>query len=488
MEAMRKLCIKDPFFLLIYVLHRKDADNDWVFDRVREYFQNPWGYLDEWPREHYKSTIITFLAIIYWVITDSESTHGIFSFNRPIAKAFLRQIKQELENNELLKQLFPDVLWASPKKDAPKWSEDEGITVMRKGNPKEQTIEAWGLTDGQPTSKHFTCLHYDDIVTIDSVRTPDMIRKTTESTQLSFNLGSKDGSMRSFAGTRYHYADTYKELVDSGACTLRKYAATKDGTLSGEPWLWSREVLGQKMRDMGQYVAACQLFNEPRLESKDGFSETNIRYWPASNYANLNVFLIADPASTKKKTSDYTVFIAVGLGADNNYYIIDWVRDRLNLTERANVLFSMHQKYHPINVGYERYGLQSDIEHFIDLQNRTNYRFPIIELGGSDAKEDRIKKLGPLFETQRIWIPETSPHTQYNHEPVDVTRLFVNEEYKAFPYCVHDDMLDCLARIVDPKLGAYFPRGVSCDPWGALESSVKGRGTARRKEYNPLDY
>jgi hypothetical protein len=36
------------------------------------------------------------------------------------------------------------VLWADPVKESPKWSEDEGIVVKRKGNPKEATVEAWG--------------------------------------------------------------------------------------------------------------------------------------------------------------------------------------------------------------------------------------------------------------------------------------------------------------------------------------------------------
>ena len=101
----------------------------------------------------------------------SGKTVGIFSHTRPIAKAFLRQIKNELERNEWLKELFPEVLWEDPRK-APKWSEDEGIVVKRSSNPKESSVEAWGLVDGQPTSKHFGALVYDDIVTRESVTTP----------------------------------------------------------------------------------------------------------------------------------------------------------------------------------------------------------------------------------------------------------------------------------------------------------------------------
>lgn len=40
----------------------------------------------------------------------------------------------------------------------------------------------------------------------------------------------------------------------------------------------------------------------------------------------------------------------------------------------------------------------------------------------------------------------------------DLTSVFLKSEYLAFPVSAHDDMLDCLSRIVDPELNAVFPR------------------------------
>ena len=183
-EAARRLCASDLYFLLTKILGRKDLERDWLYERCAEVQAAPDGYLDLWAREHYKSTIITFGKTIQDVLVDPEITVGIFSFNRPIAKAFLRQIKREFESNETLRELFPDVLWTSPGREAPKWSEDEGIIVRRKGNPKEATVEAWGLVDGQPTSKHYSLVVYDDVVTRESVTTPEMIAKVHAETPL----------------------------------------------------------------------------------------------------------------------------------------------------------------------------------------------------------------------------------------------------------------------------------------------------------------
>ena len=176
-HRLRDLYRTDLYALLRYGCNRADCDNDWVFDRCREVQRNPDGYLDLWAREHYKSTIITFALTIQDILRNPEITVGIFSHTRPIAKGFLRQIKREFESNVLLKRLFADVLWDRPGTESPKWSEDEGIIVKRKGNPKEATLEAWGLVDGQPTSKHYKLQVYDDTVTRESVTTPDMIGK-----------------------------------------------------------------------------------------------------------------------------------------------------------------------------------------------------------------------------------------------------------------------------------------------------------------------
>ena len=101
----RQLAQSDLFFLLVYVLGRADLNRDWYFERCREVQAAPNGYLDLWGREHGKSSLITFGLTIQDILNDPEITVGIFSYSRPTAKAFLRQIKTEFENNEMLRSL-----------------------------------------------------------------------------------------------------------------------------------------------------------------------------------------------------------------------------------------------------------------------------------------------------------------------------------------------------------------------------------------------
>lgn len=464
-EAMRRLCLEDLFFLLTIGCKRKDIDRDWLYDRCREVEASPDGHLDLWSREHYKSTIITFGKSIQDLLIDPDNTTiGIFSHTRPIAKGFLEQIKRELENNTYLKNLFPDVLYQDPKTEAQKWSLDSGIILKRKTNPKEASVEAWGVVDGQPTGKHFTILVYDDIVTRESVTTPEQIKKTTETLELSYNLGSQGGRRR-FIGTRYHANDSYRTLMDRGTAKPRIYPATHNGKMDGDPVLLTKEALLEKRRDMGPYTFGTQMLQDPVADKAMGFKEEWLKFYKnLGDTAKWNKYIIVDPASKKKSTNDYTVMMVIALAPDNNYYLIDVIRDRLNLTERAKKLFELHREHQPTSVGYEEYGLQADIEHMKFMMELENYRFNIMPLGGSVSKEDRIKRLIPIYEQARMWMPERLTYVNYEGRQRDLIKDFIDDEYKSFPVCVHDDMLDCLARILEPLLGAKFPKAAPVKP------------------------
>lgn len=463
----RHLCRIDLFFLLTYGLNRKDMLHPWLLDRCREVQANPNGYLDLWAREHYKSTIITYGLSIQDILSSHgddphpkwngrEVTLAIFSCTRPIAKGFLRQIKREFEANDNLRSWFSDVLWENPHRDAPKWSEDDGLVVKRKSNPKESTLEAWGVVDGQPTSKHFLGRVYDDIVTVGSVTSPEMINKVTATWEISTNLGTEGGYER-YIGTRYHFNDTYRVLIARGTVKLRLYTPFDDGTLEGKPVLKSAEELAKKRRDQGPYTFACQMMQNPKADEKHGFKTEWLKFHNTSTRDGLNIYLLGDPSNEKKKTSDYTSFSVIGLGANQNMYKLDMVRDRMNLRERWEAYLYLHRKWKPLKSGYEKYGMQADIDYFKEQMNLINYHFDIIPLGGQIAKNDRIKRMIPIYEQGKFWLPETCHKTNYQGVTQDLVQIFIEEEYKAFPVPVHDDMLDSDARILDEDMLIVWP-------------------------------
>lgn len=467
-EVVRLLCRTDLWFLLRYVLRREDLETqvakpDWLFERVREVQANPDGYLDLWAREHYKSTIITFALTIQDILAHYgddplpgkyEPTFAIFSHTRPIAKAFLAQIRQELAWNTNLKEWFPDILWDNPEREAPTWSLDNGIVLKRQSNPKEATVEAWGLVDGQPTSKHFNRKIYDDVVTRESVTNPDMIKKTTEAWELSLNLGAGEDTIDRNIGTRYHFADTWGEIIKRKAAIPRIYPCTADGTVEGTPVLRSREFLDDRYRKMGSYTFGSQMLQNPVADDTQGFRREDIRYFDdPENSKHMNRYILVDPANEKRKKSDYTAIAVIGLGPDKNLYLLDAYRDKLNLGQRARLVIDLHQKWKPRAVGYEKYGKDSDIQHIQHIQKEDNYRFDIQELGGTQlSKRDRIRRLIPWVERHEFYLPRSLNRTNYEGRTEDLINVLVDEELMGFPVALHDDLGDAISRIFDMNM------------------------------------
>lgn len=402
----------DRFFFLTGLLRRKDALHPWLYDRTREVEAKPDNCLDLWARYHYKSTIITFAGILQEICIDPEITCCIFSYTREIAQGFLRQHKMEMENNELLKQCFPDVFWYEPAKQSPKWSENDGLVVKRRSNPKESTIEAWGL-DAQPTSKHFKLLDYDDVVVRKSVTNSDMVKKTTEGWEHSDNLGIGEHTRKWYAGTRYSFADTYGVMIERKILKVRQYPATDNGRKDGNPVFMTKKHWDEIKRTQISTLNAQMLQNP--AQGADAMFDLSWLKTTELRPTVLNVYIMGDPSKGKTQRSDRTAIAVVGLDAQGNKYLLDGVNHRMPLKERWVWLRDLHKKWteepgiQNVSVGWERYGAQTDDEYFTDMMEREKYWFTVGELAwpreGEHSKDDRVSRLQPDFASSRFFLP-----------------------------------------------------------------------------------
>lgn len=496
----------DRFYLLAALLNRPDIIHPWLYDRCREVEQDPDGYLDLWARYHYKSTIITFAGSIQEILADPEITIGIFSNNKGISRPFLSQIKDELEANEELKRLYPDVLWANPRKEAPSWSLEGGITVKRKGNPKEATIEAHGLIDGLPTGRHFRLLIYDDVIDVRNVTNPDQIKKATERVEISDNLGVGELTRKWFVGTRYHFGDTYAHLIQHEVVEPRIYPATIDGKLDGEPVFLSPEAW-EKAKKAQRSTISAQMLQNPLAGEENIFRTQWLRPYWIRPYL-LNVYIIGDPSKGKSKTSDRTALAVIGIDANGNKYLLDGYCHRMPLSERWARLKELHRKWfnqpgvQSVKVGYERYGMQVDDEYFDEQMRLEGNRFKLHELNwtgdsATESKTKRVERLEPdfrngnFFVPAKVWTPAVDgfiarwfveegrdeiqyapvrgPHRLESQaisrgerwrviDPLrridedgniyDLVRVFF-EEYSFFPFSPRDDLIDAMSRVYD---------------------------------------
>lgn len=521
--ARRTLAEVDLAYLLIVVCGRHDLLHPWLIARCDEVQDDPDGHLDLWAREHGKSSIITFGRTLQDIARDPELTVGLFSHTRPIAKAFLSQLMRELENNPQFHELWPHVFWANPRREAPKWSEDGGIIVRRKTNPKEATIEAWGLVDGQPTGRHFRLRVYDDVVTRESVTTPDQVKKTTEALELSDNLGVAEGGRVRMIGTRYSFADTYAEVLARGVASPRIYPATHDGTLKGAPVLFSAEEWERRKRTQPTQVAA-QLLQNPTAGLNTSFRPAWLRSYEIRPLI-MNIAIIVDASKgNPTRRSDRTAMPVIGSDTRGNRFLLDGYCHRMDLEERWRALKQLYRKWshaqgvQGVSVAYETYGMQTDVESLRWRMREERIDIPIEEVSTprdhTRSKQDRYERLQPDFKTgsffiplvlarpaggEEVWYLERGKDVHDDEAPVrlayrelmgptkaqrkainegrrelvigplkrvdeakrayDLTRVFI-EEFLHVPFAVHDDLIDATSRIYDVEGTALPPAEV----------------------------
>lgn len=438
-EGRALLGCNDRYFLFTGILKRTDALHPWVFDRCREVEADTDGYLDLWARFHNKSSLVTISGSIQEILVDPEITIAILSHTKPIARAFLGQIKRELESNEYLKWLYDDVLWEKPEKESPKWSQEDGIIVKRIGNPKEATVEAHGLVDGQPISRHYGLLVYDDIVTDKSVTTPEMIKKTTVALELSDNLGSHLASRKWFTGTRYSFGDSYGIMLERKSLKARIYPATDDGTIRGKPVYltpkrWDEIKLFQKS------TVSAQMLLNPVAGTDQMFKSEWFRSYDVIP-AILNVYILVDPSKGRSKDSDRTAIAVIGVDPAGNKYLLDGVRHRMRLSQRYEFIkrfwryWSNQMGVQSCQVGYEIYGAQADTEVIEEYQERDGLYFEVKELNyprqGPHSKEARVERLEPDMKSGRFYLPAVVYHPEVGGHDGHCTWTVWREEDQA---------------------------------------------------------
>lgn len=283
---------------------------------------------------------------------------------------------------------------------------------------------------------------------------------------------------------RLHEMDTTGDLLRDGGYVHVKLPAIAykpvHVSLGGMDWFMepnqllfpkrlTAEILEQTRKDMTELHFAGQMLQEPVPVGGGEFKEAWMNTYAsgATKPTRMNIVILVDAAGgeklnkKKKKTSDWTVMSVIGLAPDNNYYLLDMIRDRLNPTERIDTLFMLHRKWNglakkPPKVGYEKYGMMTDTHYIREKQKQDTYNFSLIELGGSMMKEERIRMLIPDMQNGRWYFPGTLPYIDNEGRKFDLIEE-LKGEMASFPRARWDDILDSMARVKSPELFMSFP-------------------------------
>lgn len=150
-----------------------------------------------------------------------------------------------------------------------------------------------------------------------------------------------------------------------------------------------------------------------------------------------SVVIAADTAFKKTETSDYSVFLVVGLAHDGDMYIVDLVRERYDFPELKQAAIALNNKWRGKGLRglyiEDKASGQSLIQ---ELKRESG--LSVIPYKVNTDKVARINSVTPFIEGGRVWLPK-------NSKWVD---SFI-EETLAFPSGTFDDQVDALSIALD---------------------------------------
>lgn len=209
------------------------------------------------------------------------------------------------------------------------------------------------------------------------------------------------------------YADSYGVMIAEGMLKVRLYPATHNGRIDGRPVLMTQEKWDEQKVLQKSQIAA-QMLQNPLATNAATFTVAHLRPYLLRPRI-INVYILGDPSKGTGKRSDRTALIVLGYDAKRNVYLLDGMLHRMRQSERWANLKALHQKWKKepgvahVRVGYERYGMQTDLEYFEERMVAEDIPMDLVEVSwtrdGTVSKGDRIGRLEPLFRNSRFWFP-----------------------------------------------------------------------------------
>ena len=404
--------------------------------------------LDLAPRGFGKSTVGDVDYCITTILRNPNIRIMIGSKTQTQAQAFLKEIRTHFEQNVDLIRVFGD--WKTSKENV--WNDREFTVNKRTLIKKEATVTALGAS-GAVISKHFDIIIGDDLVGLENARTERQRANLKEwfYSSLAPTL-EPDGEMH-ILGTRYNPLDLYEDLMKSGNYTVNIQQAIQ--IVNGkEVSLWedkfSLEKLKEKRAESGKIIFNMQYQNDTELAKGKIFKAQYFKYYEEykldydfqtakvrvknkdgiDTWIKVRVYMGADLAISEKENedNDYFVLMMIGVDADRNVYVLEYVKERLSFNSQLQTIISYGRDKYPMveRVGVETVAYQKSLAQEL----RRLSLLPIININTSKDKVTRAMRRSANFENGKVFFRE-------NMDDLEECLLL-------FPEVDHDDLFDAL--------------------------------------------
>ena len=392
------------------------------------------------PRGFLKTTIAIELYSLWKAILNPNIRCLNVSNSAPNAEKTVGNIRGIVEKSTLFQQMFPDVI---PNFNRVRWS-DRCAELVRTEHYGEGTFESAG-TNTNIIRRHYNLILEDDTVAPkkddltgqEVLPGREMIEQAIGWHKLASPLLINQAEDEILVcGTRWCGYDLIQYVLQDSSYEVFEMAATKDGTLDGEPTYpkrFPRPVLNSLRTTLGPYMFPALYLNRPMAGEHMLFKPEWIRYIDESIEGTR--YLVIDPAISTRLGADYTVEM-VGTIAPGRIHIDDYIRARMTPNQLIDNAFMLVSKHNISTIIIETVQYQKSLVYsFKDVMAKKAKWLSIIEFNSRTAKEERIRGLQPLMEHGQVTFKRGLP-------------LFLENEIVQFPYGAHDDCLDALSMLL----------------------------------------
>lgn len=380
------------------------------------------------PRNSYKSSIVR-ARIIREILSNPNAAILLCMHDKDKAMERVLKIREDLENNEIIRELYGDLR-------GPVWKSDRFVTSLRKkdSNIQDPTLLCCSR-DSLPTGGHYHLIILDDIIDDQGVRTEEGVQNSVRALGYIMPLRLITGEFRGKivdVGTLYDEQDVHHFVMEQPGWHKVKHEVgyevleTPDGRLelTGEnphfPYL-SKSFLEEQLSVMGFNKWMSQYKNRVVGSTQGAFKREQFQSVPwTDNLKNLTGYLLTDVASSDKDEACRSVLAYVGLDERLRAYLLDLQTGHWQISEFIDRFFQMRMRWtgkvcHQAEI-MEQAPQNLTYRAFLDKKARElklhlNLTQPVRNMKGSNSKGMRILRLQPRFAAREFFVCETVPKT-----------------------------------------------------------------------------
>lgn len=189
----------------------------------------------------------------------------------------LRWIEQQYEGNTLLRGLWPDRCWTSPRRESSKWNDQE-MLLPRSADFPEASVETIGV-GGAVTGRHYTVQVKDDLISIIAANSDVEMQRAIGWQRASRSLfDNPDTDLEFNLGTRWAVGDLWDDMQKNDpTVSVVCRGAIEDGQPIF-PEMFSLASLDELKRDQGALFWLLYMNSAENPELTD-FAPGDLRFF-----------------------------------------------------------------------------------------------------------------------------------------------------------------------------------------------------------------